>query len=243
MTTTLTSLELHRGIRYADLDARQRALAEAARAGAPGRLLLSEVLPVITRGRRAPDTTPLLLPDAQLALQGIEIYPTDRGGFDTYHGPGQWVIFPVDRLEALCGDSRGVRKTVEALLSAALEVGLLYDPTAHIREGAETGAWTSRGKFAAVGVHIERGVLLHGMAINAYRTATSFVGLRPCGLDAPVDFLLEGPGRPLGDEGFEAGVGERGGFGFGAHDIVIGHSSKSLRGVRRKIDGGRKKAR
>ena len=204
-----TSVEISRGIRYAELDARQRAIAEAARAGAPGRLLLTEVLPVITRGRRAPGMTPLLLPEAQLAAQGIEVYPTDRGGFDTWHGPGQWVLFPVDRLEALSGDSRGVRKTVEALLDAALEVGRQYDSSAEVREGAETGVWTRRGKFAAVGVHVEQGVLLHGMAVNAVRSPTSFVGLRPCGLDAPVDYLLEGPGRPgASPEAFTA-LGER----------------------------------
>ena len=202
-------VEIHRGLRYAELDARQREIAAGARAGAPGRLLLAEVRPVITRGRRAPGATPLLVPEAQLASQGIEVYPTDRGGFDTWHGPGQWVLFPVDRLEALSGDSRGVRKTVEALLDAALEVGRHYDSSAHARDGAETGVWTSRGKFAAVGVHVEQGVLLHGIALNAARTPTSFVGLRPCGLDAPVDYLLEGPGRPgPTPEGFTA-LGER----------------------------------
>lgn len=190
------ALEIRRAVSYAELDTRQREIAAQARLGAPGRLLLTEVRPVITRGRRAPQTTPLLLPAAQLSSQGIEVYPTDRGGFDTYHGPGQWVVFPVDRLEALSGDSRGVRKTVQALLDAALEVGRIYDSTVEIREGSETGVWTSRGKFAAVGICVDQGVVLHGMAVNAYRTPTSFVGLKPCGLDAPVDFLLEGSGRP-----------------------------------------------
>ncbi len=204
MSSSSITVEVRRGLRYAELDRRQREIAQAVRGGAPGRLLLTEVLPVITRGRRAPSTTPLLLPEPELAHLGIEVYPTDRGGFDTWHGPGQWVLFPVDRLEALSGDSRGVRKTVEALLDAALEVGRFYDPTAQIREGAETGVWTSRGKFAAVGVHVEQGVLLHGMAVNALRAATSFIGLRPCGLDAPVDYLLEGSGRPAaGPDAFD----------------------------------------
>lgn len=175
---------------YERLDARQREIAAACRLGEPGALLLSEVAPVITRGRRTAKAD-LLLSKKALQAQGIDLLETDRGGLATYHGPGQWIAFVVDRLERLTGDSRGVRTAVERLLSIALEVGQLYDPTAEIREGAELGVWTHQGKFASVGVHVERGVLLHGLAINGFCTETSFQGLRPCGLDLPVGFLLK----------------------------------------------------
>lgn len=181
---------------YADLDRRQREIAAAlARRGAgeaplpPGALLLSEVAPVITIGRRTP-AGDLTQPEAALASRGISALRVDRGGLATSHGPGQWVVFAVDRLERLTGDPRGVRRAVEGLLGIAREVGLRYDPTAEIRSGAETGAWTARGKFASVGVHVERGVLLHGLAINGFRAPTSFTGLRPCGLEPRVDYLL-----------------------------------------------------
>ena len=70
-----------------------------------------------------------------------------------------------------------------------------------IREGAELGVWSLRGqttgratgKIAAVGIHVEAGVLLHGLSLNVYRTPQSFVGLKPCGLDAEVDFLSPRP--------------------------------------------------
>ena len=41
------------------------------------------------------------------------------------------------------------------------------------------------------GIHVENGVLLHGIAINGYKTDQSFVGLKPCGLDLPVSYLLK----------------------------------------------------
>jgi lipoate-protein ligase B len=85
---------------------------------------------------------------------------------------------------------------VEGLLEVARKVGQLYEPQVEIRGGAEMGVWTPRGKFAAVGVHVEQGVLLHGLAVNGFRTSQSFVGIRPCGLDAPVDFLLKSPFEP-----------------------------------------------
>ncbi len=172
------------------LDQRQREIAARARAGGPGALLISEVAPVITLGRRTqPDD--LLFSSEELAQQGVETLQVDRGGLATSHGPGQWVLFAVDRLERLTGDPRGVRRAVEALLGIALRVGKRYAPDAEIREGPQMGVWTSRGKFASVGVHIEKGVLLHGLSVNGFKAPTSFSGLRPCGLDAPIDYLLE----------------------------------------------------
>lgn len=176
---------------YDALNQRQCVIADRIRvADQKGALLVSEVAPVITLGHRALVENELWMSPELLKQMGIQVSQTQRGGLATYHGPGQWLLFPVDRLEALCGDCRGVRKTVEGLLEVALEVGRCYDASAQIRTGKETGVWTSRGKFASVGVKIEKGILLHGLAINGFQTKTSFQGVRPCGLSAPVDFLL-----------------------------------------------------
>lgn len=190
------NVELHRHSSrepwtYALLDKRQREIAAEVRQGAPGRLLLSEVAPVITLGRRA-TRAELTLAEPMLKAKGIEVYPTDRGGLATYHGPGQWVLFVVDSLERLTGDPRGVKQAVQGLLESLLETARIYDAPAEIRGGLETGVWTKRGKVGAVGVHVEEGVLLHGLSLNGFKTETSFLGLKPCGLEAPVDFLLKG---------------------------------------------------
>ncbi len=177
---------------YSQLDSKQREIADRVRKGGRGALLLSEVAPVITRGRRTQNHD-LLTSEEELRRLGISSYLSDRGGLATYHGLGQWLLFAVDRLENLTGDRRGVRKGVEGLLEIAWKVGLQYYSHCQIRSGNEMGVWTPRGKFAAVGIHIEQGVLLHGLAVNGFRTSQSFVGLRPCGLDAPVDFLLDQP--------------------------------------------------
>lgn len=174
---------------YADLDRFQRKILERVQQGGEGAVLLSEVAPVVTYGRRTP-ATDLLASQLASVQFGTTLYPTDRGGLATYHGPGQWVLFPVFSLETLTGDRRGVRKAVDLLLATACEVGKRYDPSAHLREGAELGVWTDRGKFAAVGIHIQGGVLLHGLSCNGFKTEASFQGLRPCGLDRPVDYLL-----------------------------------------------------
>lgn len=174
---------------YEMLDQRQRELAEAiGRGESSGAWLLNEVSPVVTVGRRTPGSD-LLLDKAALAARGIDFYHVDRGGLATYHGPGQWVLLPVMRLEELTGDRRGVRKAVEGLLEAMVSVCREYEPRAEVRSGPETGVWSPRGKLGAVGVHIEDGVLLHGVALNVFRTPESFVGIRPCGLEPRIDFL------------------------------------------------------
>ncbi len=177
---------------YAGLDQRQREVADRVRrdSDAPGALLLSEVAPVITLGRR---TVPadLLMDEAAYRERGIELLAVDRGGLATWHGPGQWVAFAVDRLDRLTGDSRGVRRAVEGLLEAAAGVARRYAPSVDLRWGAETGLWLpGSGKLASVGVHVERGVLLHGLSLNVQRHPGSFLGLRACGLDAQPAFLV-----------------------------------------------------
>lgn len=155
--------------------------------------MLSELAPVITWGRRTQIQRDLLFSPQDYQERGIEIYPVDRGGLATFHGPGQWVLFPVDTLENLTGDPRGVRKVIEALLQLALRVGLSFNSSAHIREGSELGVWTLRGKFASVGLQIDRRVVLHGLSLNGYQTALSFQGVLPCGAKTPLDFLLKTP--------------------------------------------------
>src|SRR5438105_3526899 len=86
---------------YSRLDRYQRQIAEQLLAdpNAEGKWIISELAPVITLGRRVSSSPTFLVPQEQLSRKGIEIYPTDRGGLATYHGPGQWVFFLVDRLE------------------------------------------------------------------------------------------------------------------------------------------------
>lgn len=177
---------------FLDLDRRQREVRDAVLRGEPGRLLLSELPPTITLGMRE-TRDDLLADEAQLRGRGFDVVVATRGGRATYHGPGQWVVFPVDSLERMTGDRRGVRKLVDTLLETARRLCSEKFPGAEVREGKEAGVWTESGnagaKVVALGIRIDDGVVQHGLAINIHRTAQSFAGLRPCGLDAPVGFL------------------------------------------------------
>ncbi len=183
---------------YEDLNALQHDVKKEVRSGQPGKIIFSEVAPVITLGKRNTSEDLLLTPD-EYKRRGISILEVSRGGRATYHGPGQWVVFIVEKLEKLTGDSRGVRKLVDGLFSAMLEVVREEFPGAEIREGKEAGIWSDAGeagaKIAALGVQIEEGVVLHGFSVNVFRTSTSFQGLNPCGLTAPVGYLEDASER------------------------------------------------
>jgi lipoyl(octanoyl) transferase len=178
---------------YGDLEKRQVEVRNEVVAGGRGRLLFSEVAPVITLGFRRTEED-LLLSREEYAERGIALLEVTRGGRATYHGLGQWVIFPVEALERLTGDRRGVRKVVDALLESVRESTLPFFPRAEIREGKEAGVWTEPGeygaKFAALGIRIIDGVVQHGVSVNVFPTAESFAGIRPCGLQAPVAYLV-----------------------------------------------------
>jgi lipoyl(octanoyl) transferase len=198
---------------YADLDRRQQDVRAEVLAGGRGRLIFSEVAPVVTLGFRNTEEDLLLSPEA-LAAKGISVLGTSRGGCATYHGPGQWVAFPIESLERLVGDRKGVRETTERLFDAALVVAREKYPRAEVREGRKAGVWTDRGakagKLVSLGLRFEGGVLQHGIALNVFPTKESFHGIRPCGLDAAVAFLED-----EADTSFSAAANEEKFFAWG----------------------------
>ena len=173
--------------------AAQEALRERVLAGdaSAERLLLLEHEPVITLGRSA-DPAHVVASPARLAELAVEVVPTSRGGDVTVHGPGQLVIYPVMRL------ARGVLAHVQAVGGAiAEELGARGVRAEWRRDPA--GVWVGDRKIAACGLHVRRGVAIHGFALNVTREPlTIFSLVVPCGLaGVRVTCLLdEGGGAP-----------------------------------------------
>lgn len=183
---------------YAQLVADQKAIAERVRGGGEGCVFLSELAPTVTLGRRLTEPAlraqHVLWSDAQFASAGIAVVPTERGGFATFHGPGQWVLFVVESLERLTGDRKGVRAAVDGLLEGSREFAEANSVAAHTCLGGKLGVWTERGKVAALGIAVERGVLQHGIAMNLFLDGAGFSGISPCGLgEQPASLLDRAP--------------------------------------------------
>ncbi len=152
-------------------------------------LLLLEHDHVYTVGRNGDGSNLLLAPEALEPLGAI-LRDVDRGGDITYHGPGQLVGYPIQAVRQL---PRGydmvghVRRIEEMLIAALADLGV----TAWAEDGY-TGVWTARGKVAAIGVRVARGVSMHGFALNVDPNLDYFTRIVPCGIgDRPVTSLTE----------------------------------------------------
>lgn len=134
-------------------------------------LLLLEHPHTLTVGRRG-DNAGILLSPESLAARGVTVFETNRGGKITYHGLGQIVGYPVINLSP---DREDVHRYVRELEEVLIRTLADFEIPAFRIEGF-TGVHTSRGKVAAIGVHIARWITTHGFALNV-NTDLSFFNL------------------------------------------------------------------
>ena len=145
------------------------------------RLIFNEHYPVLTLGKHA-DVHNILYSRDYLDAHGVELFTTNRGGDVTYHGPGQWTIYPIFDLEEL---GIGIRTYVEKLEEVAIQVARHYGVIAKRIPGA-SGVWVdhadgSTDKLCAVGIHASRFITMHGIAFNVSTDPRAFTLINPCG--------------------------------------------------------------
>jgi lipoyl(octanoyl) transferase len=199
---------------YEEARALQKRLESARHAGEiPDLLILLEHPPTYTKGRRT-DQAELPMGEEWYRMQGIEVTDTDRGGRVTYHGPGQLVAYPIVSLKALADrDTPGrIRPSAGSpVADAPWEEVARIDVVEYIRrmervmiaalgdwsidaqviEGL-TGVWTmgeppptgEARKIGSIGIHVNRGITTHGLAINVNNDLQPFEWIVPCGIEA-----------------------------------------------------------
>jgi lipoyl(octanoyl) transferase len=130
----------------------QRRLVELRKEGRIGDvLLLLEHAPVITLGRNAKQNNIVASPEL-LAQRGVQVFECDRGGDVTFHGPGQFVGYPIfdlrgspssDVKRKTLGAIEFVRRLEEVLIRTCADFGI---PTKRIC--GLTGVWTAEDHVA-----------------------------------------------------------------------------------------------
>ncbi|HEX8489582.1 MAG TPA: lipoyl(octanoyl) transferase LipB, partial [Chthoniobacterales bacterium] len=146
-------------VTFADaLQLQERVLAaKRANTALADELLLLEHEPVYTIGR-TPD---------QSSLRGENslphpLFPINRGGQATYHGPGQLIGYPIIDLRRYGQDLHRYLRWLEALLIETLgRAGI----AATTRLGL-TGVWVEDRKIASIGVAVRHWITMHGFALN-----------------------------------------------------------------------------
>ncbi|WP_238161792.1 lipoyl(octanoyl) transferase LipB [Kribbella antibiotica] len=166
---------------------------------AEDRLFLLSHPPVITYGSRTAAS------DLPAETAGIPAVAVDRGGFATYHGPGQLVGYLVIDLKR-----RGVVDIVRWVEDGLIDaLGSLGFPLVRREtpKGASSlvGVWTpDHRKLCSIGMRIRKGVTSHGFSVNVAPDMSVFHTFTTCGLhDVTMVSLAElaaEAGRPVPDD-------------------------------------------
>jgi lipoyl(octanoyl) transferase len=173
-------------VEYTEALALQERLRAQRQAGETGDvLLLLEHDAVYTRGRRAAP--------GEMPIPGnIPVVDVNRGGKITYHGPGQLVGYPIAKVTDV---PAFVRFMEDVIIGALAEEGVEARTRCH--EGAAfTGVWVEDRKIASIGIHLSKGVSMHGFAVNVCGDLSPWQWIVPCGMpDVQMTSLEREAGR------------------------------------------------
>ena len=113
-----------------------------------------------------------------ILIDNCKVVQTDRGGDVTYHGPGQLVIYPIFNLKKKNIGVKSYVKKIEKIIQLSLDD---FNIDSHV-PFKETGVWTNNKKIASIGIHVSRGVTMHGLAINVTTDLSYFDHIISCGI-------------------------------------------------------------
>jgi lipoate-protein ligase B len=145
----------------------------------PDTVVILEHQPVYTLGRST-QASDWGGDEALLRVNGTAVHRVNRGGSATYHGPGQIVVYPILKLAQ---HAPGPRRLVQLLEDVIIRLLKHWDIDGH-RIEKRPGIWVltpQPAKIASIGIRIERGITLHGFALNVDMDLTPFQRIRPCG--------------------------------------------------------------
>jgi lipoyl(octanoyl) transferase len=147
-------------------------------------LFLLEHEPVYTIGR-TPDRSSLSATGRirRGELDSVHLpYPLfsiNRGGQATYHGPGQFMGYPIIDLRRCGQDLHKYLRWLEQLL---IDLLARCDIAAQRRKSL-TGVWVENRKIASIGVGVRHWITMHGFALNVCGDLSPFDHIVPCGIN------------------------------------------------------------
>ena len=140
-------------------------------------LFLLEHPPVITFGRNGGEEN-LHFDRSFFAARGVDIVASTRGGNITCHFPGQFVAYPIMRVDKRPGGLRRFFADLEeAVIRTLARFGL-----AAARMDNRPGVWVRDRKICSIGIAVKHWVTSHGLSLNVARDLSLFDLVTPCGL-------------------------------------------------------------
>lgn len=112
------------------------------------------------------------------------LYQIERGGGLTFHHPGQFIFYPIVKLNPKYLSLSGM---IDQIFDFSIDVlkGWGIEDLNH--ENKLLGLWHGERKMASMGIAIEKLTTFHGMALNIIENAQmmeALTRLNPCGLTA-----------------------------------------------------------
>ena len=110
-------------------------------------------------------------------------YRIDRGGYLTYHGPGQIVVYFIRNLHA---NGENVKELIEKIQASVISTLNIFEINGRGLFNEKTGVWVGDKKICSIGLGIEGFSTLHGMALNVDTDLNKFKAIDPCNFDPEV---------------------------------------------------------
>ncbi len=139
-------------------------------------LIFAEHHNVLTMGRSGSKKN-ILVPDDELAGNGLKVHNMDRGGDVTFHGEGQIVFYPVVDLKGRGRDIRMFIRGLEDVVGRVLARHGVQVDSNH----AASGVWSGGAKIGFIGIGISGWVTYHGASLNLNVDKRYFSMINPCG--------------------------------------------------------------
>ena len=149
-------------------------------------ILFLEHPAVFTLGRRG-GREYLLVGESFLVQSGIPVVQVERGGYITFHGPGQLVVYTIIDLETR---RLGVTDFVAALEEIMLQTVRTWGLAAQ-RSSTNPGIWMGRRKMGSIGIALRKGISFHGLSLNVNVDLAPFSWIQPCGLELSLIHISE----------------------------------------------------
>lgn len=135
------------------------------------------------------------------------LHQIERGGGLTFHHPGQFIFYPIVRLNPA---TLSLSKMTDEIFEVSIDVLKTWrmDNLTHSKK--LLGLWKDKRKLASMGIAIERLTTFHGMALNVLTDPEMKAALKllnPCGLSSDIytsveehTFLPDNPLDTFADE-------------------------------------------
>jgi lipoyl(octanoyl) transferase len=101
----------------------------------------------------------------------------NRGGYMTYHGPGQLVAYYIVNMKR---KNINALKLIQKIQKSVLDLLEAYGINGKPMLNEKTGVWVGDRKICSIGIGIDKFTTMHGMGLNISTDLKKFNLINPC---------------------------------------------------------------